>query len=247
MIHWIQYSGKDSREFNAYITKKSAYNKPEKDISFISVPGRSGDIILDNGRYKNIKIQYGIKFFGKDITGRNNFDFAATYHRVADWLQTNSNYYILTDSYEPEYYRKACVSSSIALNQPHYQIGSFDVTFNCKPHKYRQDGEHIITLTASENTLTNCENAEALPLIRVYPTTTGGVSVFSVNGVSCTILSMPEYIDIDCEMMNAYYGTTNCNNKLSGLNFPVLVSGANSINLINNILKIELKPRWRAI
>jgi Phage-related protein len=121
------------------------------------------------------------------------------------------------------------------------------VTFNCKPHKYRQDGEHIITLTASENTLTNCENAEALPLIRVYPTTTGGVSVFNVNGVSCTILSVPEYIDIDCEMMNAYYGTTNCNNKLSGLNFPVLVSGTNSINLTTNILKIELKPRWRAI
>lgn len=247
MIHWIEYNGRNSREFPAYITKKTAYDKPEKDISFISIPGRSGDIIIDNNKYKNINIEYGIKFFCDNITGRNNFDFNALYHRIADWLIPSSEYLTLTDSYEPEYFRKACLTSSIKLSQPHYQVGSFSVTFTCKPHKYRHDGEKVLTLMENNNYITNEENAESLPYIRIYPLNAGSASVFSAGGTTYTVTSMPEYVDIDSETMNVFKGTTNYNNNFSAQKFPVLMPGENLVHFVSNIQKIELKPRWRAI
>jgi hypothetical protein len=48
-------------------------------------------------------------------------------------------------------------------------------------------------------------------------------------------------IYLDCDLMNAYNGTTNLNNYVSGT-FPELVPGANAITG-----NFEIQPRWWTI
>ena len=49
-----------SAEFGLHIEKKDVFSAPEYDAEFISIPGRSGDIINPNRRFANIKVTYTV-------------------------------------------------------------------------------------------------------------------------------------------------------------------------------------------
>jgi phage-related protein len=249
VINWFSYNGRDSREFPIYITSKNSFDKPERDISIVEVPGRNGDIIIDNGKFKNLKIDYGLKFFAESFTGWDNYDFVSSYNKISEWLKPAAEYYNLTDSYDPNYYRKACLKSSIKLKQLHYDVGAFNVSFSCKPYRYRFDGEDVIELTGSA-IINNPESEFSLPLIRVTPTSSGDVTfkIATQNGfLTFLIMNVDGYVDIDSEAMNVYKGSSNYNNNYVQSVFPKLTPGENLIEFTSNVQSISIKPRWRAL
>lgn len=249
MINWFSYNGRDSREFPIYITSKNSFDKPERDISIVEVPGRNGDIIIDNGKFKNLKIDYGLKFVAENFTGWDNYDFISSYNKISEWLKPTAEYYNLTDSYDPNYYRKACLKSSIKLKQLHYDIGAFNVSFSCKPYRYRFDGENVIELTGNA-TINNPESEFSLPLIRVTPISSGDVTfkITAQNGfLTFLIMNVDGYVDIDSEAMNVYKGSDNYNNNYVQSTFPKLTPGENTIEFISNVQSIRIKPRWRTL
>lgn len=85
---------------------------------------------------------------------------------------------------------------------------------------------------------------DALPLIRVY-----GYGVFGFGDYTITIASHNyPYIDIDCDLMECYYGTTNCNSLVSfnSVDFPMFAAGVSGITYPNTITKVEITPKtWR--
>lgn len=249
MINWISYNGRDSREFPIYITSKNSFDKPERDVSIVEVPGRNGDIIIDNGKFKNLKIDYGLKFVAENFTGWDNYDFISSYNKISEWLKPTAEYYNLTDSYDPNYYRKACLKSSIKLKQLHYDIGAFNVSFSCKPYRYRFDGEDVIQLT-SGRTITNPESEFSLPLIRVYSTSDGDVTfkITTDSGfLAFLIMDVEGYVDIDSEAMNVYKGSSNYNNNYVQSSFPKLAPGENAIEFTSNVQSMNIIPRWRTL
>ena len=50
------YKEHSSLEYGLYITEKGSYYGASRDVSFMSVPGRDGDLMTDNGHYNNIVI-----------------------------------------------------------------------------------------------------------------------------------------------------------------------------------------------
>ena len=40
------------------IESKNVFSAPEYDVTFQSIPGRNGDLILPNGRYPNVQVTY---------------------------------------------------------------------------------------------------------------------------------------------------------------------------------------------
>ena len=80
------------------------------------------------------------------------------------------------------------------------------------------------------------------PLIRVYGdgTLTIGSDVITIASTSYS------YIDIDSEIMDCFYGTTNVNNKVTfqSNDFPELRPGLTGIAYSGNITKVEITPRW---
>ena len=79
------------------------------------------------------------------------------------------------------------------------------------------------------------------PLIRAY-----GTGSFVMDGVTVTITTASTYTDIDCEMMDCYKGSTNCNANVtfSTYDFPKLQPGVNTITLNTGITGVEMTPRW---
>ena len=70
-----------------------------------------------------------------------------------------------------------------------------------------------------------------------------GSGTVTINSTSFTVTDVSGYVDVDCEEMDVYKGSTNMNNKFTG-SFPVLTSG---LNTISSTVAIEIKPRWYTI
>ncbi len=48
---YFTYNSRSSADFGLHIEKKDVFSAPEYDAEFISIPGRSGDIINPNRRF----------------------------------------------------------------------------------------------------------------------------------------------------------------------------------------------------
>lgn len=242
-INWINFNGLDSRDFNILVRSKDTFKRAERDISFVSVPGRSGDVVIDNGKFKNVEIGYKLSMFApNDEVLSENENFFYNWEEICDWLRADGNYHVLVDSYDPLYYRKACLVDDLDIDQPHYSVGEFEVKFNCKPYRYRIDGDTKIEITQTGYSLYNSERYEALPYLKIYG---NGNIYLNINGRSYDFHNVVNYVEVDSEMMNVYKGLVNQNDNYAGTNFPKLEAGNNYISWSGNVVKIEAIPRWR--
>lgn len=231
MKNYISFAGIDSTEFNIGISGSGTFDAPERDVEQISVPGRSGDLLIDNKRFKNLPISYPA-FISRDFL--KNFDAFKAF------MLKNVGYQRLEDTYHPDHFRMAEFRGPLNPDVKVLNIaGEFDLKFNCKPQLWLKSGEEPIELTESA-TINNPTLYESKPLIRVY-----GTGSISFGGETLTVTSADDYTDLDCEAMEAYKGATNCNSNitLSGDEFPVFSSGDNEI-VISGFSQIIIIPRW---
>ena len=132
------YNGKCSADFGLHIEKKDVFFAPEYAAEFISIPGRSGDIINPNRRFANIKVSYTVFLARKNVAA-----LAAVLRDIKGWLYSEPDrYHELTDSYDVKYFRYGVISGNLDIEEQLNKIGCFTVTFNCKPFKYSFAGQH---------------------------------------------------------------------------------------------------------
>ena len=101
------------------------------------------------------------------------------------------------------------------------------------------DGDTLTVTVTEPSLLVNPTLFESKPLLRIY-----GTGTVNINDKYITISahSFP-YIDIDCELMDAFYGSSNANQYVtfSDNDYITLKSGNNYIAYGN---QIEVTPRW---
>ena len=231
VYEYFTFAGKSSEDFSAHISGSGTYVSPARDVESIKIPGRNGDLHIDNGRFDNITIIYPAFITEK---------FEENYNALKGFLCSQTGYRDLFDSYHPDHYRRARFVGNItpemaALNR----AGSFDLSFDCDPRLFLKRGDITKEFTAA-GSLRNPTLYNAKPLIRAY-----GTGTLSVGGIAVQITSANVYTDLDCELQEAYKGSTNCNGNITltdGI-FPELSPGSNSIT-ITGITKLEITPRY---
>ena len=100
----------------------------------------------------------------------------------------------------------------------------------------------MTTIVNSPSTLVNPTLFESKPLIRVYDAGT-----IAINNHYITVAENPfSYIDIDCELMDAYYGSSNANQYVTfSDNDTITLKSGN--NYISTSRQIDITPRWYEI
>lgn len=229
-LNSLTFNNINSLAYGVYISGTGAFNAPSRDREMIEVPGRNGDIINDRGRYRNIEVTYPA-FIIKD--------FADKVRTWTNKILEPIDYVRLEDTYNPDEYRLAVLSQGMEVDPVSWlAAGSFDLIFNCRPERFLKIGETVQTFTA-DGTITNPTDMTAKPLIRVY-----GSGKVEVNGAEITIASHSlSYIDIDCDLQEAFCGSVNANQYISVDDFPRLDSGANSVDL-TGVTSVQITPRW---
>lgn len=229
-INTLTFNNVNSKTYGVYVSGTGVFNTPARDREYISVPGRNGDIIKDNGRYQNIEVTYPA------FIVRN---FAANVRGWANKISEPVDYARLEDTYHPDEFRLAVLSQGMVVDPVSWlAAGSFDLIFNCRPERFLKSGETATTFTQS-GSISNPTDMSSKPLIRVY-----GSGTITVNGTVITIAShLLSYIDIDCDIQEAFCGSVNANQYISAFEFPKLDSGANSV-VLSGVTKVEITPRW---
>ena len=231
-MSYFYFNGFYSYEMGLIVEEKSIYNGPQPDFEMISVPGRDGDVIIDNGRYNNVDVSYTC--YCKDLS--------ANMKSIKQWL-CRPGYFKLTDTYDPLYFRYAAFASKLKVDELLRNVGKAELVFNCKPFRYSVAGQTKQTLTAS-GSITNPESFPSLPYIKI---TGSGAVTLTIGSKAYSFTSVPTYLEIDSELMCCYKGGTLYNNRIGFSEFPVLLPGNNSISWTGSVTKVEIIPNWRTL
>ena len=235
MRNYLIMDGVDSRTFGLYINGVDTFGAPAREVSTLQIPGRNGDIIVKADRLQNYDLTYS-SFIVR------NFD--ANIAALRAFLLSHTSYFRLEDTYHPTEYRMAYFRGPFtpAVNQ-RLNAAKFDLVFTVKPQRFLKSGTSATTYTDGQ-TITNPTLFVARPLIRVYGT--GTIRIGGSTNPTLTIAEHPSnYIDIDCDTMDAKYMYGNYNQYVSssGNDFPRLAPGSNVV-YITGLSSVRITPRW---
>lgn len=241
---YFTYNGRSSADFGLHIETKDVFSAPEYDAEFISIPGRSGDIINPNRRFSNIKVTYTVF-----LARKNAAALASVLRDIKGWLYSEPDrYHEIADSYDVKYFRYGVISGNLDIEEQLNKVGSFTVTFNCKPFKYSFAGQQTVAADSASLSVTNPTAFESRPYIKLYGSGAVTLNVSSGNSTnSWTISAIDEYIEIDSELMNCFKDTVLKNDTVTSEDFPVLKPGENSITCAGNVRRVEVVPRWQCL
>ena len=104
MRHNVIFGGVDFAENGVWLSGSGTFSAPQRDVTMVSVPGRNGDLIIDNGKWNNITVTYPCFI-------RDNFDQNMAAFRSL--MCSKLGYQKLEDSYHPDEYRLGAFSEGL--------------------------------------------------------------------------------------------------------------------------------------
>lgn len=236
------FGGFDSHEdCKLYIEKRPAPAIPQRDTTKTHVPGRSGDVIQDNGCFLNVTRTY--KVGCSDIDG----NFANIKKMLAQ-----IGYQKLTDSYDPFFYRFAAVLNETSFEEDLLNVGHASVQFDCEPYRYSLMGQLGMTVSTNSSEVTTITNPyEHSSLPRIYITAAdrlGGAVTIKVNDKSFIYTFPKGYnsVNIDSLSEACYASGINFNSGYESDTWPELALGDNTICVIG-AKSAKVFPNWRTI
>lgn len=243
----LVWGGENSTDYGMVVRSCPAFDKPTKRTDVFTVPGRNGSILFQDGSFEDVTRSYSVWIAEEeteDSGGNVSGSLAERVNALTAWLFSKSGYTRLEDNFEPDIYRLAYYSGANDVSNELIQYGESTLTFTCRPERFLKSGETAITVSNGD-TLTNPTKFSSKPLIRIDAAGTVDVTI---NGVTITAV-VTDYINIDCETMNAYrLASENLNDKITGA-FPVIVPGANAVGITvtGTLTAVKITPRYFTI
>lgn len=235
MANTFRYAGRESSSFFTFVSDSNGWNSAPRILNDIQVPGRSGTLTpLNSNTFNNFQLTYQC-YMTKEMKLKLD--------ELRAYLNAFSGYQRLEDTINPTYYRMARYNGSFEVGDKDKQGATFSIKFDCMPQKFLKSGEATITLTAS-GTIKNPTSYDAKPILKIYGTgeVKIGTSTIKVKNAGT------QYIEFDCDTLNAYEGANNRNNNIELAKEPLLLANiATGITLGSGITKVEIKPRWYTI
>lgn len=140
------YRGTSSDEMKFNVTERQVYNAPAFDVNAIEVPGRSGDVLNSQNRFKNKQITYTGFLRASDFPGDTKRErLSRGLRNLKAWICGDAGkYHDLTDDYDPGFIRRAFVSGETAITEIFDRPDgvTITITFYAEPFMY-EDSEPI--------------------------------------------------------------------------------------------------------
>lgn len=229
----LAWNDKNSYDCNVVVQKYPQRTIAKRKYDVVSVPGRNGDLYFSQDAYENVLQEYDVYISAE----REKLPVMA--RKAAEWLSA-AGYHELWDSYEPDIFRLAYYAGSQDIENIFNRFGRMKLSFSCKPQRFLITGKDVVNVAKTGTVLHNPTGFAAKPLIRVYGT---GSGTLTVGSTTVTLTEISEYIDIDSDLQDAYKGTLNQNSKMTG-DFPELASGENILAWTGDITRLTITPRW---
>ncbi|MGL5712252.1 MAG: distal tail protein Dit [Paraclostridium sp.] len=235
------FNGRSSKEFNLKITESNHASVPFRNIEEVNVPGRNGNIVVDDMGYSNRTIELSVLLDNRD-GGKTLCEMA---RELSSWLQSSKAFKKLTFSDDTDCYLEAMCINQISFEELAKDFNELQITFLCKPFKKINSGNTEILV--AQNSFISNRFLPSKPLIKIVGT---GDITLNINSQAIVLKGLEGGIEIDSELMNAYKiveGKTVLQNSKMYSDFPILESGRNTISWTGNVTQLKVTPRWAVL
>lgn len=265
----ISFNGQNSDSFGIIIERCPYPNKPVRRGTIFQIPGRNGNLVIEDGTYENVTRKFNV-YFLTEPGGNGVYDRSST---IAQWLLGSSGYCKLSTDYEPDVFYLARFAGPLDIEARLGHFGRATLEFDCYPQRFESLG-HVYsdygTLSSGSAAITNTGIMIAKPMIKV--TGKGNVVLdFSSAATGNTTevdfafsSSKIETIILDCDLHDAYYEDgSNANAAVSFSDaeaslpesadyfyptFPELTPGSNTVSIsalsTGTLSGLKIMPRW---
>lgn len=236
----IVYGSVDSSNYGIVVGEPPAFERPTRKQTIYNVPGRNGAVLFQEDAWEDVTRTYNV-WLDEDLA--HNSPLADRINEYQAALNSLKGYQMLTDNFEPDVYRLAYYSGGDQFTNEMTQYGRANLRFVCRPERFLVSGADAVEVDDGD-TLTNPTPFASKPLIHIEAS--NETIEVSIGGKTITA-EVTDYINIDCERMNAYrLPVENRNDKISG-SFPTIPSGSNTIGITGNYTKVEITPNYFTI
>lgn len=211
------FNGKKSSDFDVWASGLNIFHSPERRIERIQVPGRNGELLIEDGSFENTELLFKDCFIPRH--------FSENFTNLSNYLNRQKGYQRLELSWLPDEYRLAAFHGDIEASMKNWDgMGKFDLSFNCKPQRFLKSGEEPITLLPMR--------AEGLTTIYspkyMFPTWTEVIPVDAYR-IGITLLSdvalsykVRFYLDGDPEYVDTEEKTLTVGERVTELNYNAI-------------------------
>ena len=235
----IVFGGEASADYGIVVSSAPTFEKPRRKQTVYTIPGRNGAIIQQQDAWDDVTRKYKVYALPKFS------DLPDAVEAFTGWLNSQTGYTRLEDSFEPDYYRLAYYSGGDSVANDMMQAGETTLQFTCRPERFLKSGEDPIEVV-NGTYLNNPTRFVSKPLIHIEVSSPSTVQVSTGYGQAMTA-AVTDYLNIDCETMNAYrLPTENKNSEISG-KFMRLEPGRNGIWITGSPDLVTITPRWFTI
>ena len=171
MTGTIYFNGTSSDDFGLIVEKLPPSVHASRRGDLISIPGRNGVIVREDGSFDTYQQEYIISF----SQAAQNRDPYQTARDIAVWLLGAPGFCRLEDIFESEYFRLARFSGEYNVGTVLMEYGRATLAFDVQPQRYLKSGETPISYEGDSTTsfaITNPTRFEARPLLKFIDTST---------------------------------------------------------------------------
>ena len=230
----IWFNGRSGDDFHVVVERYPEVIFPVRKHEKVSVPGRNGDILVQQDAFENVTQRYGI------YVSAEASRLTPVTHKIAEWLCVKG-YQRLEDSYFLDTFRLAAFQGGLEIENILNRFGRATIEFDCKPQRFYKFGDFFIDITSGQK----IQNPSPFTAKPILITTGSGAATITINNKTLTLTDC-NGMTIDCELMQIYKNGVSQNGTITG-NFFDLPQGESEISWTGGITGIKLKPRWWTI
>lgn len=233
----IVFGGESSADYGMVVSEPPAFERAARKQTVYKVPGKNGSVVIQQDAWDDVSRTYKVW-----LAQNSSMDIVTQVDAVEAWLNGFSGYQRLEDNFEPDVFRLAYYSGGDSFSNELMLAGEATLRFTCKPQRFYKNGEQTVSVSNGSK-LYNETRFASKPLIHIEGSGTVGFGI----GSKTITASITDYINIDCEEMNAFrLPNENKNSSISGP-FPVLAPGYNTITITGTVTSATIIPRFFTI
>ena len=248
--HSFTFGGVNTANYGIFISGEGVYNSPERDVTMLTVPGRNGQLTIDNGRFENIEVTYPC--FIEAGTGAT--DISARIRAFRNAIGSLTGYQRLEDTYHSDEYRQGIFRAGLNVEPVVYHTGGkFEIAFDCKPQRWRLPE---IELLAGQSSPADITPFTMQPVFDIYYFASDqGTSTFAefeftntrgsqdykitvdLSVLNQNITGMSGLLHVDCELIEAYQ-YSNYDDTLPGTESGAIINLNSAVTIANGIPEV---------
>lgn len=237
------FNGKSASSLGLGIERYPAIPMPRKKITALSIPGRSGDLHVDEGGLENVIVRYEVWWKNPSkaySTGRSA-------REITRWLYGAPVGARLEDTYDSAIYRTATFLGGVDIEDIMGRFGRVVLEFSCSPQKWLKSAESALVFQAPGGLLNNLTQNPTKPLIRIIGSVGGRLSIGD-SGMTLRFPGMDTHeFWIDCEEMEAWEVVAgqevSSNAWIDDLDFLQILPGVNEVRFPSSFDSVTIWTR----